>query len=87
MHHGVGIFDLAKKSKSLTSSDAKKNLMYTEKLVGVPSPFLILYVDNILLIGNDIPLLQLAKSSLKKSFLDEGLGRGCLYTRHKDLPR
>ena len=73
--------------KSLTSSDAKKNLMCTEKLVGVSSPFLILYVDDILLIGNDIPLLQLAKSSLKKSFLDEGLGRGCLYTRHKDLLR
>ena len=87
MHHGVGIFDLAKKSKILTSSDAKKNLMCTEKLVGVSSPFLILYVYDILLIGNDIPLLQLAKSSLKKSFLDEGLGRGCLYTRHKDLPR
>jgi len=39
--------------KSLTSSDAKKNHVYTEKLVGVPSPFLILYVDDILLIGND----------------------------------
>lgn len=56
MHHGVGIFDLAKKLKTLTSSDAKKNLMCTEKLVGVPSPFLILYVDDILLIENDIPL-------------------------------
>ena len=32
-------------------------------------------------------ILQLAKSSLKKSFLDEGLGRGCLYTRHKNLSR
>ena len=56
MHHGVGIFDLTRKSKTLTSLNAKKNLMCTEKLVGVPSPFLILYVDDILLIENDIPL-------------------------------
>ena len=48
--------------------------MCTEKLVGVPSPFLILYVDDILLIGNDIPLLQLAKSSLKKVFSMKDLG-------------
>jgi hypothetical protein len=48
-HHGVGIFNLTKKSNNLTSSDAKKNLVYTEKLVGVPSLFfLILYVDDIL---------------------------------------
>jgi Reverse transcriptase (RNA-dependent DNA polymerase) len=35
----IGIFDLTKKSKSLASSNAKKNLMYTEKLVGVSSIF------------------------------------------------
>jgi hypothetical protein len=28
--------------------------------------FLILYVDDILLIGNDIPMLEAAKTSLKK---------------------
>jgi hypothetical protein len=38
-HHGVGIFDLMKKSNSLTSSDAKKNLVYIGKLVGVSSLF------------------------------------------------
>jgi hypothetical protein len=64
-----------KEVKTLTLSYAKKNLMCTEKLVGVPSPFLILYVDDILLIENDIPLfLQLAKSSLKKVFLMKDLG-------------
>jgi hypothetical protein len=30
--------------------------------------FLILYVDDILLIGNDIPMLEAAKTSLKNSF-------------------
>jgi Reverse transcriptase (RNA-dependent DNA polymerase) len=36
--------------------------------------FLILYVDDILLMGNDIPLLQSAKSSLKKVFSMKDLG-------------
>ena len=73
--------------KTLTSSDAKKNLVCTEKLVGVPSPFLILYVDDILLIENDIPHVAISQVFIKESFLDEGLGRGCLYTRHKNLSR
>jgi hypothetical protein len=30
--------------------------------------FLILYVDDMLLIGNDIPMLESIKASLKKSF-------------------
>jgi Reverse transcriptase (RNA-dependent DNA polymerase) len=38
-HYGVGIFNFTKKSNSLTSSDAKKNLVYTGKLVGVSSLF------------------------------------------------
>jgi Reverse transcriptase (RNA-dependent DNA polymerase) len=36
--------------------------------------FLIIYVDDILLMRNDIPLLQLAKSSLKKVFSMKDLG-------------
>lgn len=36
--------------------------------------FLILYVDDILLIGNDIPMLEAAKDSLKKSFSMKDLG-------------
>ena len=38
------------------------------------SSFLILYVDDILLIGNDIPMLKQAKSSLKKVFSMKDLG-------------
>ena len=36
--------------------------------------FLILYVDDILLIGNDIPMLQSVKTSLYNSFSTEDLG-------------
>jgi hypothetical protein len=36
--------------------------------------FLILYVDDILLIGNDIPMLEFVKASLKKSFSMKDLG-------------
>ena len=36
--------------------------------------FLVLYVDDILLIGNDIPMLNAAKSSLRKCFDMKDLG-------------
>jgi len=36
--------------------------------------FLVLYVDDILLIGNDIPTLEEVKSSLKKIFSMKDLG-------------
>jgi hypothetical protein len=36
--------------------------------------FLILYVDDILLIGNDIPMLEFVKTLLKNSFLMKDLG-------------
>ena len=36
--------------------------------------FLVLYVDDILLIGNDIPMLEAVKASLKKSFSMKDLG-------------
>jgi hypothetical protein len=36
--------------------------------------FLILYVDDILLIGNDIPMLEASKTSLKNSFSIKDLG-------------
>ena len=36
--------------------------------------FLVLYVDDILLIGNDIPILEATKSSLEKSFSMKDLG-------------
>jgi hypothetical protein len=36
--------------------------------------FLVLYVDDILLIRNDIPMMEVVKSSLRKSFLMNDLG-------------
>jgi hypothetical protein len=36
--------------------------------------FLVLYADDILLIGNDIPMLEAVKTSLKKSFSMKDLG-------------
>ena len=36
--------------------------------------FLILYVDDILLIGNNIPMLESVKTSLKNSFSMKDLG-------------
>ena len=39
-----------------------------KKASGSTVVFLVLYVDDILLIGNDIPMLNAAKSSLRKCF-------------------
>jgi hypothetical protein len=38
------------------------------KVSGSVVVFLVLYVDDILLIGNDIPMMDVIKSSLRKSF-------------------
>ena len=45
-----------------------------KKTSGSALVFLVLYVDDILLIGNNIPLLQSVKSSLKSSFSMKDLG-------------
>jgi hypothetical protein len=45
-----------------------------KKASGSSVVFLILYVDDILLIGNDIPMLESAKTSLKNSFSMKDLG-------------
>ena len=45
-----------------------------KKLSGSSVVFLVLYVDDILLIGNDIPLLESVKSSLSKVFSMKDLG-------------
>jgi hypothetical protein len=39
-----------------------------KKINGSTIVFLVLYVDNILLIENDIPMMEVVKSSLRKSF-------------------
>nr|AAK52163.1 putative polyprotein [Oryza sativa Japonica Group] len=45
-----------------------------KKISGSTLVFLILYVDDILLIGNDIPMLESVKTSLKNSFSMKDLG-------------
>jgi hypothetical protein len=45
-----------------------------KKASGSAIVFLVLYVDDILLIGNDIPMLEATKSSLGKSFSMKDLG-------------
>ena len=45
-----------------------------KKVSGSTIVFLVLYVDDILLIGNDIPTLEIVKSWLGKSFSMKDLG-------------
>jgi hypothetical protein len=47
---------------------------FHKNISGSAIVFLVLYVDNILLIGNDIPMMEAVKSSLRKSFLMKDLG-------------
>ena len=54
------------------------------KVSGSALVILILYVDDILLIGNDIPMLESVKVVGKKFFY-EGPRRGSIYLRNKDL--
>src|SRR4051812_27939427 len=49
-------------------------LVLYKKFSGRKVNFLILYVDDILLIGNDVQMLQETKESLEKSFLMKDLG-------------
>jgi hypothetical protein len=44
------------------------------KVSGSVVVFLVLYVDGILLIGNDISMMEVVKSSLRKSFSMKDLG-------------
>jgi hypothetical protein len=45
-----------------------------KKVSGSTVVFLVLYVDDILLIKNDIPMMKVVKSSLRKSFSMKDLG-------------
>jgi hypothetical protein len=47
---------------------------FYKKVSGSAVVFLVLYVDDILLIGNDITMMEAVKYSLKKSFLMNDLG-------------
>jgi hypothetical protein len=58
---------------------------FYKKVSGSAVVFLVLYVDDILLIGNDISMLEVIKSSLRKSFLNERFRISSIYFGHKDL--
>jgi hypothetical protein len=45
-----------------------------KKVSGSTILFLVIYVGGILLIGNDIPMLEAVKSSLRKSFATKNFG-------------
>jgi hypothetical protein len=45
-----------------------------KKVSGSAVVFLVMYVDDILLIENDIPMMKVVKSSLRKSFSMKDLG-------------
>jgi hypothetical protein len=53
--------------------DVEEPCVY-KKVSGSALVFLVLYVDDILLIRNDIPMIEAVKSSLRKSFLMKNLG-------------
>ena len=61
-------------SKSLASSRTTEESCVYKKVSGSAIAFLILYVDDILLIGNDVTFLNEVKESLKKSFSMKDLG-------------
>ena len=50
------------------------NLVFTKRLVGAPLHFLVLYVDDILLIGNDIGAMSSIKIWLFSHFAMKDLG-------------
>jgi hypothetical protein len=60
--------------KGFSFIQSKEESCVYKKASGSSVQFLILYVDDILLIGNDIHMLEAAKTSLKNSFLMKDLG-------------
>src|ERR1041385_765029 len=60
--------------KSFGFIENEKETCVFKKFSGSSIVFIILYVDDILLIGNDIPMLEAFKDSLKNSFAMKDLG-------------
>ena len=76
---------LMRQSKSLISSKMRMNLVY-KKIGGSRIVFLILYVDDILLMENDIALLQMMKDWLTKKFSIKDLGEAAYILGMEDRP-
>ncbi|GJX75784.1 retrotransposon protein, putative, ty1-copia subclass [Tanacetum coccineum] len=72
-HLGNGISDLMMKSRNSVSLKIVMSHVY-QKASGSYVTFLILYVDDILIMGNNIPMLQDVKSYLRKCFTMKDLG-------------
>ena len=73
-HQGVGIKDLTKKSKGLVLNKILMSHVYIKKASESIVMFLILYVDDIILMGNYKPSLQEVKDYLGKCFSMKDLG-------------
>ena len=74
----AGISELEHSFKEVVKSfgfiENEKEPCVFKKFSGSSIVFLILYVHDILLIGNDIPMLEVVKDSLKNSFAMKDLG-------------
>ena len=57
-----------------------------KKVSGRALAFIVLYVDDVLLIGNDIPMLTSVKAWLSLKFSMKDLGEAAFYSGNKDLP-
>ena len=65
---------MIKRSKSFDSSRMRDEPCVYKKVSRSAVVFLVLYVDDILIIGNDIPILQSVKTWLGKCFAMKDLG-------------
>ena len=68
------VSNLMRQSKSLVSHKIQYEACVYKKVSGSAVVFLALYVDDILLIGNDISILQSVKILLFKNFSMKDLG-------------
>ncbi|GJW04297.1 retrotransposon protein, putative, ty1-copia subclass [Tanacetum coccineum] len=73
-HLGNGINDLMMKLKKSDFSQNRDEPCVYMKAIGSYVTFLILYVDDILIMGNNIPMLQDVKSYLGRCFAMKDLG-------------
>ncbi|WVZ71116.1 hypothetical protein U9M48_019737 [Paspalum notatum var. saurae] len=64
----------ASRSWNVCFDEVVKGFGFIKNVSGSALVFLVLYVDDILLIENDIPMLEVVKDSLRKSFSMKDLG-------------
>ena len=79
-----GLNTLPSKTVAIPYTRGSSACIY-KKVSGSSVAFLILYVDDILLIGNYIEFLESIKGYLNKIFFNERPRWSCLYIGHQDL--